>query len=220
MFQSTAAVFHDPVDTFSPIYTLLPIGTERFVAGGGRHSIIKVFDLRMPGSKLYHATDLDPCSTEKRQSPKKSENRMKLGCCNYHDDVKYNRRDWNVFLRVLSNRSRRDSPIYSLSRPSEASPSLFAGLESHIIQLDMVSIMDKHPDPLYANGPTKQGNRGDVRRKWDPHGEVVSMPMYEHTTEAVNLLKQRAEVEYCEQSIGPGWDERWLRGSNRRGFDD
>jgi len=81
--------------------------------------------------------------------------------------------------------------------------------------MDMVSIMDQYPDPVYANGPAKRGNRGDVRRKWDPHGDVLSMPMYEHDTGPVNLIKQRPEVAYSEHSIRPGWDERWSHGLHR-----
>lgn len=204
------AVFRDPVDTFSPVYSLLPIGTERFVAGGGRHSIIKVFDLRMPGSKLYHAAHLDPCSTARIAPPKQREQVKRF-------EAKSNRRGWNVFLRLQSNRSRRDSPVYALSRPSQGSPSFFAGIESHIVQMDMVSIMDQHPDPVFANGPAKKGNRGDVRRKWDPYGTVVAMPMYEHDTGPVELIKQSPEVGYSEHSIRPGWDERWSSGSHRSG---
>ncbi len=81
--------------------------------------------------------------------------------------------------------------------------------------MDMVSILDSHPDPVFSNGPVKKGNKGDIRRKWDPHGEVLSMPMYEHDTGAVELMKQRAEVEYSEGSIRPGWDERWSCGPRR-----
>lgn len=176
--NSITAVFRDPVDTFSPVYSLLPIGTERFVAGGARHSILKVFDLRMPGGKLYHAS-------------------------------KHKRRDWNVFLRPKDNHSRRvtESPVYALSRPSQCSPTFFAGVESTVLQFDMVSIMDEYPDPLFKHGHAKTGDKHDVKRKWDPHGNVLCLPMYEHDTGPVTLIKQR-QVEYTQGSI-EGWDERW-----------
>lgn len=69
----------------------------------------------------------------------------------------------------------------------------------------MVSIMDKNPDPLFQYGQAKTVDKHDVKRKWDPHGDVLSLPMYEHDT--VSLIKQR-KVEYIQGAI-EGWDERW-----------
>lgn len=209
------AVFRDPVDTFSPIYSLLPIGTERFVAGGARHSIIKIFDTRMPGGKLYHVADLDPCSRERLSLPKRLASTKHYGCCVYHYEAKHCRRGWNVFLNTQSNGSRRDSPVYALSRPSQHSPSFFAGIEGHILKFDMISIMDQHPDPVFKNGPVRTGERSDIRRKWNPQREVIPLPMYEHDTGPVSLLRQRADIEYSENSICPGWDERWSSPSYR-----
>ena len=176
--NSITAVFRDPVDTFSPIYSLLSIGTERFVAGGARHSIIKVFDLRMPGGKHYY-------------------------------EAKPGHRGWNVFLRPKETPSRRvtESPVYALSRTSQCSPTFFAGVESTVLQIDMVSVMDNHPDPLFKHGQTRIGGRYDISRKWDPQGKVLCLPMYEHDTGPVNLMKQR-KVEHTRGSI-EGWDERW-----------
>ena len=202
----TVARFRDLVDTFSPIYSLLPIGSERFVAGGARHSILKVFDLRIPGAKSYHSTDLDPCSDAKpshsrRYSPTQS-------CCGYHFESKYGRRNWNIFLDIGTKRCKSpESPVYSLSRPSQCSASLYAGIEGTIVQLDMVSIMDQHPDPVFHNGPAKTGSPRDVQRKWDPQAEVACLPMYEHDTGSITLWKQRP-VENAEGTIEE-WDERW-----------
>ena len=191
------------MDTFSPIYSLLPIGTERFAAGGARHSIIKVFDLRMPGGKLYHAADLEPCSGLKSG--------QWLSCCEHHYDSRQRRCGWNVFLRPKNSTNRRvtESPVYALSRPSQCSPTFFAGVESTVLQFDMVSIMDTYVDPLFKFGTAKTGNKDQVERKWDPYGEALCLPMYEHDTGPVKLIKQR-KVEYTEGSI-EGWDERWQR---------
>lgn len=217
--KSITAVFRDPVDTFSPIYSLLPIGTERFVAGGARHSIIKVFDLRMPGGKLYHAADPEPCSGTSENRPRSFKSEKRLSCCEHHYDSKHKRRGWNVFLRPNDNTNRRvtESPVYTLSRPSQCSPTFFAGVESTVLQIDMVSIMDEHPDPLFKHGQAKTGDKHDVERKWDPRGNALCLPMYEHDTGPVNLIKQR-KVEYTQGSI-EGWDERW-RSEDFRPSDD
>ena len=209
------AVFRDPVDTFSPIYSLLPIGTQRFVAGGARHSIIKVFDVRMPGEKAYAAANPVRCLAESENSQYRSEQKPQTDCCNYHHKVQYSHRGWNAFLHTPSQGPRYDSPIYSLSRPSQCSPSMFAGFENTVVQIDLVSIMDQHPDPLFDCGPPRRNDRGDVRRKWDPYGEILSLPMYEHDTGSINLLKQK-DVGCFEGSIGDGWDVRWSRYSSKR----
>ena len=207
--NSITAVFRDPVDTFSPIYSLISIGSERFVAGGARHSIIKVFDLRMPGGKLYHQADLEPCSGASISRPRNIKSGKRLSCCKHHYDSKYRRRDWSVFLRPKDNASRRvtESPVYALSRPSQCSPTFFAGVESTVLQFDMVSIMDKYPDPLFKYGPAKTGGKHEVKRKWDPQDNVLCLPLYEHDAGPVNLIKQR-KVGYIQGSI-EGWDERW-----------
>lgn len=214
--EATVAVFRDPVDTFSPIYSLLPVGSERFVAGGGRHSIIKVFDLRLPGGKLYHATDLDPCSTARHGMPKRRNLKQHAGCCEYHYEAKHSRRGWNVFLEP-GNKSKRNqtSPVYSLSRPSQCSPSFFAGIESTVLQLDMVSIMDQHPDPVFSNRPaairdmpsTNGVMQDAIERRWNSQGDAASLPMYEHDDGPVNLLMQQ-DVGHVKGAI-EGWDERW-----------
>ena len=203
-------VFRDPVDTYSPIYSLLSIGTERFVAGGGRHSLIKVFDLRMPGENPYHATDAHLWSTKRQRHLQKA---VSNESCEAQNRAKFDRRGWNVFVNM---RSKRESPVYALSRPSPCSSSLFAGVENHIVQLDMVSIMDRHPDPVFRNRPATQRDRGDVRRQWDPNSDVMPLPMYEHDTGSVNLWKQRSKVEYSEKCVREGWDERWIPGYRDR----
>ena len=214
--HSSIATFRDPVDTFSPIYCLQPIGTERFLAGGARHSLIKVFDLRVPGGKLYHAVNANLCSpTDCDYLEQPNQRFSPPGRCNHHQRAKFDRRGWNVFLNLPSNRTRRDSPVYAVSRPSQCSPSFFAGVENGVVQLDIVSIMDKHPDPIFQKGPVPKGDRGDIRRRWDPNREAVAMPMYEHNNGPVNLLKQHAEVEFMEGSLRPGLDERWLSASQR-----
>lgn len=212
-------MFRDPVDTFSPIYSLLPIGTERFVAGGARHSIIKIFDLRMPGGKLYHAADLEPCSDASHNRPRNFKSGKWLSCCEHHNSSRCRPSGWNVFLRPRENTNRRisESPVYALSRPSQCSPTFFAGLESTVLQFDMVSIMDRYADPLYKYGIAKTADKHEIERRWDPHGDVLCLPMYEHDTGPVKLIKQR-KVEYAEGSI-EGWDERWQHEEHRSAAD-
>ena len=196
----TIAVFCDNVDD-SPIYSLLPVLNEQFVAGGGRHSLMKIFDLRMPGSRLYSSTSIGQSTntrggTGTQKGPGEPEKR---------------RSNWNTFLPISSqplSRGTNDSSVYALSKPSQCSPTLYAGLQSTIVQVDIVSIMDGNPDPIYNDKSTKTGSRLDVKARWDPEGKVSCLPVYEHSAGAVTIMKQKP-VNYYPHSRVEGWDERW-----------
>lgn len=212
--EKCVAVFSDPVDTFSPIYSLASFGRERFIAGGARFALLKIFDLRMPGGKLYHATDLDPCpSPSTRCQPDYfSHAKLKSGYCQYHYDARHHRPDTNVFMNDFQadhRYSRRpDSPIYSLSSPSPYSPTFFVGLEERVLQIDVVSIMDRHPDPIYRYGPKTTQNRDfDLRMKWNPHSNVLCLTSYEQTRGNIDLVVQQRVREMTQYKMGI--DERW-----------
>lgn len=204
------AVFPDSVSGTSSIYSLASFGRERFIVGGSRHCVLKIYDLRMPGGKVYYTADLDPCSSDPPRRPSFTSPKMKSPkCCQYHHDSRANRRDCTIFLHKphIYVRGRRVSPldalspVYSLSSPSPCSPTFFAGLEGKVLELDMVSVMDRHPDPIYKYGPT------DVREKWDPFLEVLNFSLYEQLDSNGDLRFQRRVGE-----IGPskkGLDGRW-----------
>ena len=205
------ASFIDPVDVSSAIYSIITFGRERFVAGGAHHSIMKVFDLRMPGGKLYCAAKLDPCSANTSsvysgEAPPS----FKSTCCNYHRRAK-DHRNWNVFLNVPRRRNTNHiahSPVYSLSSPSAFSPSWYAGIEDSVIQVDMVSMMNQHPDPVFEYGPGKTGNKNiDVIAKWDPQQDALCLPAYEQTPGNITLVKQRKVGDV--RGSKNDWDERW-----------
>lgn len=187
----------------------MSFGRERFIVGGSQHCLLKIFDLRLPGGKLYYAADLDPCSSD---SPRGT-GMARSSCCQYHCDSRANCPGCSTFLHtryVRGYESRRDrmSPVYSLSSPSPCSPTFFAGIEGKVLELDVVSVMDQHPDPIFRSGPKNTGDRTlDPRRKWDPQSEVLNLPLYEQLEGNINLRTQRGVGD-----IGPstkGWDERW-----------
>ena len=204
--------YHDPVDVESAIYSLCSFGQERFLAGGARHSILKVFDFRMPGGKAYYAADLDACSADPALiSPDE--------CCKYHEESR-SVLDYNLFLGndVLLNTRygiRRQSPVYSLSAASNFSPSVYAGVENNVIQMDLVSMMDKHPDPGFQSQGRWTGSRDKVfKTKDNPYHDVLKLVAVEHTFDrGVRLMKQ-VPVGRRTQGI-KGWDERWVRQGNK-----
>jgi hypothetical protein len=133
-----------------------------------------------------------------------------------------NRGGWNLFLnprnQIQQNQrwqraaSRAtESPVYSLSSPSPSSPSLFAGVENNIVELDFVSMLDKHPDPIFAHGLVRD-HRGNINvaRSWNPKGDVLNFAMVEHT-KTMRLRTQAGVGKYA--GVIAGYDERWREGS-------
>ena len=207
--------YHDPIDVESAIYSLCSFGHERFVAGGARHAVLKVFDLRMPGGKTYYAADLDHCSPDPALvSPD--------ACCKYHEESRYSP-DYNLFLgqfRSAGDRhlSRGQSPVYSLSAASSFSSSIYAGLENNVLQIDLVSMMDRHPDTVFQpRGPWAGSRDSVIKARYNPNHDTLNLGAVEHTVDrGIKLLRQVAVGERIWNI--KGWDERWTRQGNMKSF--
>ncbi|KAF2860663.1 hypothetical protein K470DRAFT_193366, partial [Piedraia hortae CBS 480.64] len=107
--RNVERTFVDSTDV-SAVYSLLAQGHERILAGGSRHCLLKVFDLRM-GAKAYSYCETPPKS-----------------------------QDWNLFLQMpVRSRSRtrrnRESPVYSLASAAAYNPHIYAGVEDTVIDV-------------------------------------------------------------------------------------
>jgi hypothetical protein len=135
--RASRAEYIDVVDD-GQILSLLVMGHERFLAGSHQNACLKVFDLRMPGGRVYDYLHAAParCGRRNAASP---------------------RRDINIFLALHLPKSRTWSPlptnhrpstpryrgsIYTLSCPSPISPTIYAGIENHVISLSTISTDD------------------------------------------------------------------------------
>lgn len=199
------------MDVSSFGYSVVPFGRERFIVGSSQNAVIKIFDLRMPGGKVYFAPDVDRCCINFPHAPPSKEK----GSANYKYDygceMKY--RDCSIFLqpsrRGQANARRRTaSPVYSLSSPSPCSPTFFAGIEGKVLEIDVVSVMDRHPDTIFGKGSERVGGSIlDVRRKWDPLSNVLCLPMFEEVGSNICIRTQRP---VGVMGTSPrGRDERW-----------
>jgi len=203
------AVFMDLTES-SAIYSLLPFGRERFVAGACRHALVKVFDLRMSGGKLYHSSNLESCSPETAKATKAADSQSVRPCCDYHHQAKAVRNNYSMFLAAGGPRNRRSqSAVYSLSAPSPFSPTFYAGIEDAVVQFDVVSALDRHPDPLFTHG-LKTGTRKDnASRKWDPQDDALTLRLYDQVNTTLNSRCQQ-RLNFPKGRTGEkGWDERW-----------
>lgn len=220
------AEYSDTVDN-GQILSLAAIGHERFLAGSDQNACLKTFDLRMPGDHTYSYLDARPSASPKRRSSA-SQNLV----VRPHAD----RRSFNTFLSVRKWRNERvwdplplprqhsgttnySGSIYGLSVPSPTSPTVYAGIENHVLQLDFVGTDDVergYIDPLLSN----------LKEQKNTH--VFDLGCYERprpgreSTDPVLLNKQamwhelKSQPERNEESEASGWDRRWRLGGMRR----
>ncbi|KAL8725381.1 MAG: hypothetical protein Q9166_007397 [cf. Caloplaca sp. 2 TL-2023] len=207
---SYVATFHDPVDSTAAIYSLLPLGRDRFLAGSAQFATIKLFNMRTAVEKLCRHVNCGVASA-KTQDHVEQNSLQSSGP-----------RDWTVFLAnregPFGAQSSRNSwhprewtsPVYSLSSPSLCSPTFFAGIEGHVIQVDVTSAYDRFPDPIYKYGLEDTGRRDeDAARKWDPSHDVMCVDSYEHVHTSIKIMHQARIGERKQGNQIPGWDERW-----------
>lgn len=110
------ASYADPIDAQTPIYSLAPLDRTRFIVGGGRHCILKIFDLRMPGSRTY-----DYLPTTQSDSP---------GWATYlAPPARYRPRS--------NNNADWESPVYALA-VAASGKSVYAGAQGRVWQMDFV----------------------------------------------------------------------------------
>ena len=218
-FRSPAchvATYTDSVDN-SAIYSLACFGSERFIAGASRHSILKVFDLRLSGGKTYNTTDLDPCSKNSTQKPLVPRKEVKQAfCCQYHYDAKYSRRDYSLFLNrgnsVANTRATMETSVYSLSSPDPLSPTFFVGIENNVMQVDLVSTADRHPDPVYrCEEMMTAKTRSRSKKGWSARPNLIPLAMYEHSEGQIELKSQHTFSNYDKR--GGFLDQRWYSSS-------
>ena len=224
----------DPTDD-SAIYSLLPRGRETLMAGTSRHSLLKIFDLRL-GSKAY--SYLDAMSPVPDDEPWKRRPASKA-------------KDWSLFLKPHSatypgrgggnNWARRsaESSIYSLSSPSPTSPYIYAGVENAVVEMAFTSLLDAHPDPAYfhtAQPPKTTANHAHQQhRRHSSHSsssadsfavggmrpkEILDLAMYDQHAD-MKLCTQQSVWETFRlrdslvkgEDVVEGMDERWKVGS-------
>ncbi|KAI9712650.1 MAG: hypothetical protein M1820_001271 [Bogoriella megaspora] len=231
--QSVEQVYRDPTDD-SAIYSLATLGRERLAAGTARHSMVKFFDLRMSGARAYHYVDLQSPeapyglgSTVEDNDAQPSKNKPTKQAQRHPRETTAIGANWNLFLNpremhsapgrghsTWSSRRSTESPVYSLSMPSSYSPTLYAGVENAVVQLDFTSILDRHPDPLYADSLKFDAGGGvDVRQTWNPRSDALNLAMYEQLREdkgeTMRLkLQQSLTARYWPHRPW-GLEERW-----------
>ncbi|KAI0532097.1 hypothetical protein GGR58DRAFT_517977 [Xylaria digitata] len=144
-------VYQDNFEVATPINALISYGLERFVAGSAYSHMLKVFDFRW--TRGYYHTNSLPCSSNSPyptpkpptivNEPKYHDNRPAcnhvLGrLCRWHMLSRHDfyRPNCNIYLPF---RNYASSPIYSLAKPSDTSPTIYAGLSGLLVEFTLKS---------------------------------------------------------------------------------
>ncbi|KAI1183552.1 hypothetical protein F5B17DRAFT_120133 [Nemania serpens] len=159
-------VYQDNFEVVAPINALISYGLERFVAGSAYSHTLKIFDFRW--ARGYYHTDSLPCS---RNSPYPTPrpptlveepdyyddqpfcNHVIRRFCRWHSLSRHDfyRPNCNIYLPLRQSES---SPIYSLAKPSDISPTVYAGLSGLLVEFTLKSGMRSpsasHTKPLYS----------------------------------------------------------------------
>ncbi|KAI0877450.1 hypothetical protein GGS24DRAFT_447090 [Hypoxylon argillaceum] len=159
-------VYQDNFEVATPINALLSHGLERFVAGSAYSHMLKVFDFRW--TKGYYHTDSLPCTSNNPyptprpptivEEPEYHHdqpfcNHMLGRLCRWHALSRHNfyRPNCNIYLPF---RNYASSPIYSLAKPSDVSPTIYAGLSGLLVEFTlksgMYSASISDTNPLYS----------------------------------------------------------------------
>lgn len=218
------AKYVDVVDD-GQIMSLLPIGHERFVAGGHQNGCLKTFDLRITGARPYSHKVLQ--TSQSRQKSLETVHFYDPSTCDWTKSQTY--RGINIFVNPLVNMSmglwnplptkpsrrseRYRGALYALSSPSPSSPTMYVGISNHVIQLDLLSTDDERGRMSKLHNSVGDPN---LQKERTMEFSCYERPRSGHSsTDPVLLRKQlplhgpRNDESDVQGLREEDWDERW-----------
>lgn len=224
--RDVESLYWDPTND-SSIYSLATQGVERVVVGVSMHSMLKVFDLRLAGSRTYDSITLPSAPAKQPQRQDYAANAI---VNDTKDVLAAFSGGWNLFLNPRApppraayredySRPRDDSPVYSLSIPSPTSPHIYAGLEGAMQSLTFHGIGDPHPDPLLSQLQARlDGGAVDISASYNPRCDALNLGMYEQGNEEGlgmqlfvqdDVTTEAVQRGFARKEMAKGLDERW-----------
>lgn len=198
--RSSEMMYHDSTDD-AAIYSLLPRGRDKIIAGTARHCMLKIFDFRVSGGSKYDYTTTTG-----------------------GDEIASPSSDWNIFINpreLYVNSSWRgpnswmrrsaEGSVYSLSSPSHTSPFIYAGVENAVVEFNFSSVHDRHPDPIFAtlNDPRSKSERPRVSDWFGDKRDVLNLAMYTQGADMRLSSQLGIDETLSRPSVSYGFDERW-----------
>lgn len=148
-------VYCDNIDPWSEFESLLPFGTNHFVAGGAHGASVKVFDFRW--SRDYYHTAAMPCSSQQPfpkpiqpflESPglfTKPYSQCKPQPpgrrCNWHEQSRdlYYRPNGTFFFSKSLPRKDAYAGVWSMARSSSLAPNFYIGISGGVVEASLSS---------------------------------------------------------------------------------
>ncbi|KAI1078896.1 hypothetical protein F5B20DRAFT_197331 [Whalleya microplaca] len=145
-------IYQDNFDVATPINALLSYGLERFVAGGAYNQLLKIFDFRWP--KGYYHTESLACGNDRPSPTPKPPTFVtepffpddRTSCdhltghpCRWHALSRHDFYRPNCNIYLPTGPTSGTSPVYSLAKPSDDSPTLFVGLSAMLAEVTVQS---------------------------------------------------------------------------------
>jgi hypothetical protein len=213
----------------SPVYSIHPFGRDHFAVGSGQDALVKLFDMRMPGTDAYsylnaHPSRRQPSKTNTTVSTTNGTPQSIEPINNNIPKPHYASKNISIFLSYQrfssrNNTARYRGPVYCLSAPSPSSSTLYAGVENLIYRLDFAST----DDIAGPSGSWYHDNLGlDLNLDSTGLDRVLGVPCYERPPlrdmgRGMKLLTQKNfSKELMEEvragtdvDVWPGWDQRW-----------
>ena len=214
------------------------MGHERFITGAGSEALVKMFDMRMPGKYNYLNAGTPAIQTYRHQSPRKTPIEEFPG--DILESISYPRKDISIFLSDRNerssarphphNRHRYRGPVYTITKPSPSSSSLYIGIEGGLISFDIASTDDlvgPHAQ-WYLQNANLESTDADSSTNFSPLALArYERPKSTYSREYLNLMGQTSSLhsfrdperhESDHANCTPGLDCRWsyLRGRNHR----
>jgi hypothetical protein len=165
-------IYQDNFEVGTPINALVSYGLERFVAGSAYSHMLKIFDYRWP--KGYYHTDSLPCTnaspypkpTPPTKVPEPQHHDDRTRCdhltgrlCRWHalSHHDFYRPNCNIYMPFHNYAT---SPTYTLAKPSDVSPTIYAGLSGLLVEATLKS--GASPTPIPDTNPLYVQERGKV----------------------------------------------------------
>jgi len=151
-------IYQDNFEVRTPINALVSYGLERFVAASAHSHMLKIFDYRWP--KGYYHTDSLPCTNAspypkpipptKVPEPRHHDDRTRCDhltgrLCRWHALSRHDFYRPNCSFYMPSHYAT--SPTYTLAKPSDVSPTIYAGLSGLLVEATLKSGVSPTPTP-------------------------------------------------------------------------
>ncbi|KAI1881015.1 hypothetical protein JX265_001255 [Neoarthrinium moseri] len=176
-------IYQDHFEVMTPVGPLAAYGTERFIAGSARSAILKIFDFRW--TKGYCYTDALPCGAAPLlPTPKPPTvvsppyysgvagrcDHMSGRLCQRHalSRTDFYRPNCSIYLPLVSQLA---SPVYSLAKVSDSSPTVYAGLAGELVEMNLRDSGESRREP--AAKPKRQAKQ--ARAGYSYHESLANM---------------------------------------------